>query len=267
MVAYLCDHFRYHTMNSWNGASSYAANIKLHQIMPGNLDGYDFLQTDEAFRHGNDIIREFEERHHYEWQIGSNGRSGGYLVLYQGGMKPSGHKSFCPSCGQLNFTRAITDEVLEDKSRKGRVLRFFLEHPIWTNETYVKNEEIKKLGLKDEEIVEIVEAARKDIKENGRISGQKCGVCPGKRVNFKKTHMTTFTYPGKGVDGDMPDFESWEMWELQQRVNVVWDFDKTVERVVKAFIAFVRSHKVVEKQIMVPKTIQVAVPVGEEDDD
>ena len=32
-----------------------------------------------------------------------NGRSGGYLVLYQGEIKPSGYKSFCTACGQLNY--------------------------------------------------------------------------------------------------------------------------------------------------------------------
>lgn len=262
MVAYLCDHFRYHTDNSWNRSSSYAACTKLHRIMPGDLDGYEFLQTEEAFRDGKDIIREFEERHRYEWQIFSNGRQNGYLVLYQGGMKPSGHKSFCPSCGQLNFTRAISDEVLEDDSPRGKMLRFFLEHPIWTNETYLTGEEVKSFGLKDEEIVEIVEATRKDIKENGRITGQKCGVCPGKRVNFKKPHMTTFTNGG-GVDDEGEDFESWDTYALKCRVDVVWDFDKTVESVVKAFINFVKNHTVVERQIMVPKTIHVAVPRGE----
>jgi len=144
------------------------------------------------------------------------------------------------------------------------MLRFFLEHPIWTNETYVTNETVRKLGLKDEEVVEIVEKTRKDIKENGRISGQKCGVCPGKRANFKKPHMTTFTHPGKGVD-EFEDFESWDVDDLQSRVAVVWDFDKTVEGVKDAFIDFVRNHQVVEKEIMVPKTIHVVVPKGEED--
>jgi hypothetical protein len=38
------------------------------------------------------------------WQAGFNGRSGGYLVLYQGERKPSGYKSYCPQCGQLNWT-------------------------------------------------------------------------------------------------------------------------------------------------------------------
>lgn len=105
MVAYLCDHFRYHTMNSWNRSTSYAASVKLHQFMPDDLDAYGFLQTDEAFFEGRSIISEFEERWGYEWQIGSNGQSGGYLVLYQGGIQPpkNSYKKWCPNCRQGNY--------------------------------------------------------------------------------------------------------------------------------------------------------------------
>lgn len=35
--------------------------------------------------------------------IGFNGRSGGYLVLYQGETKYSDYKSYCTACGQKNF--------------------------------------------------------------------------------------------------------------------------------------------------------------------
>lgn len=45
----------------------------------------------------------FAAEHNYRWQVGMNGRSGGYLVLYQGEITPSGYKSFCTSCGQLNY--------------------------------------------------------------------------------------------------------------------------------------------------------------------
>lgn len=41
------------------------------------------------------MIEDFNEEHNFQWQTGTNGRSGGYLVLYQGGTKPSGYKSFC----------------------------------------------------------------------------------------------------------------------------------------------------------------------------
>ena len=37
-----------------------------------------------------------------------NGRSGGYLVLYEGGIKPTGHRSYCRSCYQRNF-KSVTE--------------------------------------------------------------------------------------------------------------------------------------------------------------
>ena len=49
-----------------------------------------------------ELMDNFAAEHNYRWQVGMNGRSGGYLVLYQGEITPSGYKSFCTSCGQLN---------------------------------------------------------------------------------------------------------------------------------------------------------------------
>lgn len=57
----------------------------------------------EFFYGINELINEFGHKHNYRWQAGFNGRSSGYLVLYQGETKPSGYKSFCTECGQRNF--------------------------------------------------------------------------------------------------------------------------------------------------------------------
>ena len=32
MIDFLSDHFRYHTMNSWNNATSYARCVKLNRL-------------------------------------------------------------------------------------------------------------------------------------------------------------------------------------------------------------------------------------------
>ena len=107
MVGFLSGHFRYNTMNSWNQSTSYACNMKIHNL---GLDSditnklYDMIQTREFYDPMDDLMHDFAEQHHYMWQAGMNGRSAGYLVLYQGGKEPSGYKSFCPSCGQKNFT-------------------------------------------------------------------------------------------------------------------------------------------------------------------
>lgn len=269
MVAYLCDHFRYHTMNSWNQATSYAVCIKLHQIMPNDLDGYAFLQTDEAFSEGNEIMEDFARRHHYEWQIGPNGRSGGYLVLYKGGTRPSGYKRHCTFCGQQNYARGIPKEVLDDTSPEGKVYLYALTHTTWVPAVYMEQSEIKALNLSREKIIETVKRAKKDAQKSGRVGVNRCGRCgrEGGLKDYKKTHMKIYTQPGLGVDENFEDFESWGTDQLQNRVEVVWDFDKTVGKVKQAFIEFVRNHTVVEKEIMVPKTVYVAVPKGEEDED
>ena len=87
MIEFLKNHERYWTMNSWNGSSSYANNVKIYNLgMDHDLEmkAYDLL-AEEGF---NDLltsdyeflIERFEEETGYT--IGFNGRSSGYLVLY-----------------------------------------------------------------------------------------------------------------------------------------------------------------------------------------
>ena len=107
MVDFLEGHFRYNTMNSWNQSTSYAHNMKLYNL---DLDSdvmdtlYQMIQTDEFYEHMRDLTDDFALEHDYRWQTGMNGRSGGYLVLYEGYREPSGYKSFCTACGQKNWT-------------------------------------------------------------------------------------------------------------------------------------------------------------------
>ena len=107
MTAYLSGHFRYNTMNSWNRSTTYACNMKLYKR---GLDQetedklWDMIQVPEFYERLNERIVDFNRKHNYLWQAGWNGRSGGYLVLYQGGTKPSGYRSYCTKCGQKNYT-------------------------------------------------------------------------------------------------------------------------------------------------------------------
>jgi hypothetical protein len=82
MFNFLKDHYTYYTMNSWNGLSSIANNVKVHNL---SLDGncytaLAFLQDDDYFTI-NMMIEDWE-REHKGYKVGFNGRSGGYLVLY-----------------------------------------------------------------------------------------------------------------------------------------------------------------------------------------
>lgn len=80
---------RYWTMNSWNRSSSLAYNLKIYNVIDKDLQDkvYEMLELDEFYDEINELIREFDWFHNYEWQAGFNGRSGGYLVLYKGGIR------------------------------------------------------------------------------------------------------------------------------------------------------------------------------------
>ncbi|CAG0960651.1 hypothetical protein METP2_00762 [Methanosarcinales archaeon] len=91
-----------------------------------------------------------------------------------------------------------------------------------------------------------------------------CGSCSApERVNYSTPHLQVYTQPGKGVDMDT-DFEDWEDYSLKNRYDLVEEFDATVDECISVFKALVDSCKVVEKEIMVPKTIRVIECAGVE---
>lgn len=85
MISFLRNHFRYYTMNSWNLLTSYANNVKINNLqLPNDLanKAYDFLcaECDDYNFDIRDRISEFMEETGYS--AGFNGRSDGYIVLY-----------------------------------------------------------------------------------------------------------------------------------------------------------------------------------------
>lgn len=87
MVDFLKNHFRYNTMNSWNGLTSYANNVKIYNLgLTNEQENYacDILSCDSADTL-YDEIGYICDNFFYEtgYKIYSNGRSGGYLVLYR----------------------------------------------------------------------------------------------------------------------------------------------------------------------------------------
>jgi len=205
MMAFLKKHYRYNTMNSWNRSTSYANSIKLHSIdKPADIDSdtwWEMLGITDWHEKLSDLLEDFGRKHEWQWQAGINGRSGGYIVLYQGGIKPSGYKSYCTHCGQKNYQAVADGEV----------------------------------GI--------------------------CGRCDAKeRVNFEKTHMQIFTWPGKDVDM-YESFEDWTLSQLRERVELVQDFDKLCDDIIAEFLDICRSYRIVEEEILVPKTIKILEPV------
>lgn len=196
MTAYLSGHFRDNTMNSWNRSTSYACNMKLYKLGldRGTEDKlWDIIQVPEFYERLNERIEDFNWQHNYLWQAGWNGRSGGYLVLYQGGTKPSGYRSYCTKCGQKNYT-----SVAE--------------------------------------------------------TGNWCGVCNEEaRVDYIKPPMQIFSFPGRDVDMD-EDFEDWSLYELQQRTELVQEFDRLADDIVAEALYIAQNHSVEERTVYMPTT-------------
>lgn len=138
MVDFLTNHFRYDTMNSWNYSSSYAHCVKVHSLgLTGEQvdKAYELLDMTEAYDNINWLLEEFAKEHNYAWQVGFNGRSGGYLVLYQGGRKALDYKSRCTHCGQLNY-KTIEETGNAKCGRCGAEARVNLTQPIMKSFTY-----------------------------------------------------------------------------------------------------------------------------------
>ena len=77
---FLSNHFTYDTMNSWNRLRSIAHNVKVYNLPVNYEDAMQALEEDNYFSI-NQTIRDWEDDHP-GYKVGFNGRSGGYLVLY-----------------------------------------------------------------------------------------------------------------------------------------------------------------------------------------
>ena len=85
---------RYWTMNSWNGVESLAYNLKVYNVIDYRLQDkvFELMEAEDFYDEINELIWCFDVNHNYEWQAGFNGRSGGYLVLYKGGIDRDGRR-------------------------------------------------------------------------------------------------------------------------------------------------------------------------------
>lgn len=92
---------KYWAMNSWNKKTSLAYNMKIHHIVPTKyLDSaYRLFDFKEPWERVNQLLEDFAIKYNYTWQAGFNGRSGGYLVLYTGGIREDGIPYCRPGVG------------------------------------------------------------------------------------------------------------------------------------------------------------------------
>lgn len=265
MIAYLGNHSRYDTMSSWNRGTSFSRNIKITSLafpdQETRLRAFDLLNVNEAFEEFDRIIDGFAIRHDYAWQIGRNGSSGGYLVLYSGGKKDTGYKSYCPACGQRNYKNVPSwgeqPETPEEKLRA-----YFRSHRHWRDDVYLEQPEVKAIGLDEDLTLEIIREERKlgDVYS----TTNKCGVCGNPRVNYSHTVYSSYLDTETVGESCPGDYADWDTSSLKRLVDVLWDFDKTADKAIRAFIAFCEKHEAVEDSVLVRKPIMIAVPLRKE---
>lgn len=107
MIAFLATHERYDTMHSWNGATSYANCVKIHRMdltREQMNKAWGMLDMPEAFAAMRMIMDEWAASHGWQWQARFAGKSGGYLVLYTGGMDgKNAMTAECDVCGNTTW--------------------------------------------------------------------------------------------------------------------------------------------------------------------
>jgi hypothetical protein len=115
MITFLIGHARYDTMNSWNRATSYAHCVKVHRLGLASAEcakAYDVLQATEVSDAWQLVMDDFIHDWDGRATIGFNGRSGGYLVLYESEYQDSEYRSYCTACGQQNYQSATAENCL-----------------------------------------------------------------------------------------------------------------------------------------------------------
>lgn len=97
-----------------------------------------------------------------------------------------------------------------------------------------------------------VDTASSDPKAN------KCGRCGATgddgRVNYPESRKVLEIHAGRSVGTDLEEFE---MYELKDLAKVVLEFDKACLKIRDNFIKLIVKYKVAQKQIKVPKTVNV----------
>ena len=201
MVSFLRDHSRYWTMNSWNRSTSYANCVKIHRLdlTREQLErAWDMLDMPEVYAAIHAVRDNWAAAYGWEWQVGFNGRSSGYLVLYQGALdRENARTAQCDHCGKLTWHKQ--------------------DAPCTTD------------------------------------------WCDGTLCVLPKLRPQIVTYPGHGID-ESRDFTEWCMDDLRDRVRLIQDFDHVCDEAVAVFVGYCDNYRVVEEDILIPKTVKALEP-------
>lgn len=89
-------------------------------------------------------------------------------------------------------------------------------------------------------------------------SGCKCGCC-GENTRVNLASPVYQAYINSASIDDDEDFEDWDLYELQKRVQVVMDFDRLCDDIVAEAVYMAEQCEVVEETYYVEKTRKVLV--------
>ena len=94
----------------------------------------------------------------------------------------------------------------------------------------------------------------KTVEETG---GNRCGRCGRfERINYEQPPMEIGVYPGRSTDM-YEDFADWDLDALRQRVELVQDFDRMCDEMLRLVVYLLENYDVGERTIYLPKTIKV----------
>ena len=175
MFNFLKDHYTYYTMNSWNGLRSIANNVKIYKL---NLSGdywtaLRFLQEDCYFTI-NMMIEDWEANHK-GYCVRFNGRSGGYLVLYNN----DNTRTVLPDEVDYNDTYEGYKEMCREYFGSVKEARYKLVEAVKLVQDFDKlcdqlRDYVNELSVKDfaeEALVEVVDRFNEDYYDDLHLLG------------------------------------------------------------------------------------------------
>ena len=205
---FLVNHFTYDTMNSWNGLRSIANNVKIYRLPVDDVEAFQALEEDEYFSI-NQTCRDWEDDHP-GYKVGFNGRSGGYLVLYND--HNNGHcfdrDVLCP-CKYDNY-----EDWKEDVQEQWGSLKAY--HPILVDQVKLV-QEFDKLC---DDLIDVLRGLVNDMKNRQSLTRQFSATRRFERYYYEdeenlKLHMLYMKQQGYSVwEYDTDDlFAEYEMNE------------------------------------------------------
>lgn len=161
MVNFLENHFRYDTMSSWNNSTSWANNVKIYNVIPSELQdkAFQLMECDEFYYSLNDILENYAEDNNHYLQAGFNGRSSGYIVMYEGSVKTKTIFNFDNKNNDRDYADGYGWLSIEEAKEKGLYKKQIKQIGCYSDRSIDQNIDFSELEMYElKEIVEKVQS-------------------------------------------------------------------------------------------------------------